>query len=87
MSFTLNDELAGGLLNPFDTTSPFYDPTENRPGLAPMRRVRIFRDTTPLFNGIVETYNYQYDLNRQNIITVNCVDDFYLLANTFMDSV
>jgi len=86
MSFTLNDELAGGLLNPFDTTSPFYDPTENRPGLAPMRRVRIFRDTTPLFNGIVETYNYQYELDRQNIITVNCVDDFYLLANTFMDA-
>lgn len=84
MSFTLNDELAGGLLNPFDTTSIYYDAAKSQPGLAPMRRVRIFRDTTPLFNGVVETYNYQYELDRQNMITVNCIDDFWLLANTFM---
>lgn len=84
MSFTLNDELAGGLLNPFDTTSIYYNTAASQPGLAPMRRVRIFRETTPLFNGVVETYNYQYELDRQNIITVNCVDDFWLLANTFM---
>ena len=86
MSFTLNDTLAGGLLNPFNTTSVYYDTTQNVPGLAPMRRVRVFRETTPLFSGVVETYNYQYDLDRQNFITVNCVDDFYLLANTFMDA-
>ena len=86
MSFTLNDTLAGGLLNPFNTTSVYYDATANQPGLAPMRRVRVFRDTTPLFTGIVETYNYQYDLNRQNIITVNCIDDFWRLSNTFMDA-
>lgn len=84
LSFTLNDTLAGGLLNPFNTSSVYYDTTQNAPGLAPMRRVRVFRGATPLFSGVVETYNYQYDLDRQNFITVNCVDDFYLLANTFM---
>lgn len=84
MSFILNDTLAGGLLNPFNTTSVFYDAATDQPGLAPMRRVRVFRDSTPLFTGIVETYNYQYDLNRQNLITVNCIDDFWRLANTFM---
>lgn len=84
MSFTLNDELAGGLLNPFDTTSIYYNTAAGQPGLAPMRRVKLFREATQLFAGIVETYNYQYELDRQNIITVNCVDDFYLLANTFM---
>ena len=84
MSFTLNDTLAGGLLNPFNTSSVYYDTAENVPGLAPMRRVRVLREATPLFEGVVETYNYQYDLDRQNFITVNCVDDFYLLANTFM---
>ena len=84
MSFTLNDTLAGGLLNPFNTNSIYYDTAENVPGLAPMRRVRVLREATPLFEGVVETYNYQYDLDRQNFITVNCVDDFYLLANTFM---
>jgi hypothetical protein len=86
MSFSLNDTLAGGLLNPFDTGSIYYDTAASQPGLAPMRRVKLFREATQLFAGIVETYNYQYDLDRQNIITVNCIDDFWTLANTFMDA-
>lgn len=85
MSFTLNDTLAGGILNPYDEASPYYDPSSNVPGLAPMRRVKILRENTELFNGIVESYDYQYNLDRQNIVAVNCVDDFWLLANTFMD--
>ena len=85
MSFTLNDTLAGGILNPYDEASPYYDPNSNVPGLAPMRRVKLLRENTELFNGIVESYDYQYNLDRQNIVAVNCVDDFWLLANTFMD--
>ena len=86
MSFTLNDTLAGGILNPYDETSPFYDPLNNEPGLAPMRRVRVFRENTQLFDGVVESYDYEYNLDRQNLVTVNCVDNFWLLANTFMDA-
>lgn len=85
MSFTLNDTLAGGILNPYDEASPYYDATSNVPGLAPMRRVKLLRENTELFNGIIESYDYQYNLDRQNIVAVNCVDDFWLLANTFMD--
>lgn len=85
MSFTLNDTLAGGILNPYDDTSPYYDPASDAPGLAPMRRVKVLRETTELFNGIVESYDYQYNLDRQNLVTVNCVDDFWLLANTFIE--
>ena len=85
MSFSLNDTLAGGILNPYDQASPYYDPDSNVPGLAPMRRVKVLRENTELFNGIVESYDYAYNLDRQNVVTVNCVDDFWLLANTFMD--
>ena len=85
MSFTLNDTLAGGILNPYDEASPYYDPASNVPGLAPMRRVKILRENTELFNGVVESYDYEYNLDRQNLVAVNCVDDFWLLANTFMD--
>ena len=85
MSFTLNDTLAGGILNPYDEASPYYDPASNVPGLAPMRRVKVLRENTELFNGIVESYDYEYNLDRQNLVSVKCVDDFWLLANTFMD--
>jgi len=84
MSFTLNDTLAGGILNPYDETSPYYDDANNEPGLAPMRAVRLFRESTQLFDGVVESYDYEYNLDRQNLITVNCIDKFWLLANTVM---
>jgi hypothetical protein len=85
MSFTLNDTLAGGILNPYDENSPYFDPASNVPGIAPMRRVKVLRESTELFNGVVETYDYQYNLDRQNLVSVNCIDEFWLLANTFMD--
>jgi hypothetical protein len=39
MSFDLNDTFAGGIFNPFDTQSPYYDTAQAVPGLAPMRNV------------------------------------------------
>lgn len=86
LTFTLNDSLAGGLLNPYDTTSIYYDPLNDQPGLAPMRKVRVFREATQLFDGYVEAYDYEYNLDRQNIITVVCVDGFWPLSNTFMNA-
>lgn len=86
LTFTVNDTLAGGLLNPYDESSIYYDAANNQPGLAPMRKVRVFREATQLFDGYVEAYDYEYNLDRQNIITVVCVDGFWPLSNTFMDA-
>lgn len=90
MSFTLNDTLAGGVFNPFDTESPYYDTYQNVPGLAPMRQVRLGRyddsDTLEyLFVGYVVNYNYNFALGGLNTVTVYCADQFYLLAQTYMD--
>lgn len=82
LSFVLNDTLAGGILNPYDESSPYYDPANNQPGLAPMRRVRVYRESTQLFDGIVESFDYEYNTDRQNLVSVRCVDNFWLLANT-----
>ena len=83
-SFVLNDTLAGGILNPYDESSPYYDPANSQPGLAPMRRVRVFREAVQLFDGVVESFDYEYNLDRQNFVHVRCVDNFWLLANTIM---
>jgi hypothetical protein len=84
MSFVLNDQLAGGILNPYDQSSIYFNTDENTPGLAPMRRVKLLRENTELFVGVVESYDYEYNLDRQNVVSVRCIDDFWLLANTFM---
>lgn len=90
MSFTLNDTLAGGVFNPFDTSSPYYDANQNVSGLAPMRRVRLGRYDASntleyLFVGYVVNYDYQFTLGGLNTVVVYCADQFYLLAQTYMD--
>jgi hypothetical protein len=85
MSFTLNDTLANGVFNPFDTNSPYYDTADAKPGLAPMRQVQLIRydaSNTPekLFVGYVVNYDYSFELGGLNTVTVYCADQFYLLA-------
>ena len=83
MTFVMTDET--GILGPYDSSSPFYDPDNNEPGLAPLRRVRLSRDGTYLFQGIVTGYTYEFALAGPNTVNVECADDFYKLAQTFMD--
>jgi hypothetical protein len=86
MSFTLDDTLAGGILNPLYTSSPFVNPA-GQFTLAPLRRVSLGRyDSTntfiALFVGQIVNYDYSYELGGNNTVTVYCADDFYLLAQT-----
>ena len=86
MSFNLNDSLAGGTLNPLYALSPFVDP-QGLFTLAPLRRVSFGRYNSantfePLFVGQIVSYDYNYELGGQNMISVYCADDFYLLAQT-----
>jgi len=88
MTFSLNDSLAGGILNPLYLSSPYVDPA-GQFTLAPLRRVSFGRyDSTntfvELFAGQIVNYDYSYELGGNNIVTVYCADDFYLLAQTSM---
>ena len=90
MSFTLNDTAANGVFNPFDTASPYYDTALSKPGLAPMREVQLIRYTAAnvpelLFNGYVVNYDYNFALGGLDTVTVYCADQFYLLAQTYLD--
>jgi hypothetical protein len=82
MSFTMNDET--GILGPYDTSSPYYDPNNDKPGLAPMRKIRLSRNSDYLFVGYVTSYTYNFALAGFNTVNVTCSDDFYLLAQTQM---
>ena len=88
MSFTLDDSLAGGILNPLYSSSPFVDPA-GQFTLAPLRRVSFGRYNSTntfveLFAGQIVNYDYAYELGGNNVVTVYCADDFYLLAQTSM---
>jgi hypothetical protein len=90
MNFTLNDQLAEGAFNPFNTDSPTYDPANNQPGIAPMRRVRFYRyDSTStaesLFQGFIVNYDYQFNLDGNDLLNIQAIDDQYLLSQAFLD--
>jgi hypothetical protein len=92
MTFVLNDSLAGGIFSPYDTSSPYYDPATNLPGLAPLRKVRFSRYDSSnnkeyLFIGYIVNYDYEFGApGEQSFITVMCADYFYILAQTRMNA-
>ena len=88
MSFEMLD--TAGLFNPFDTQSVYYNTADSQPGLAPMRKVRLYRyddleNPEPLFVGYVVNFDYNFALGGIDTVTVYCADDFYLLAQTFLN--
>jgi len=85
MSFDLNDTFTGGIFNPFDTQSPYYDTAQAVPGLAPMRKVVLTREGEELFNGYIVDYSYDFNLGGLDTVSVTCADDFYLLSQTYLN--
>jgi hypothetical protein len=88
MTFTIQD--VTGIFNPFDQNSPFFDTPQSKPGLAPLREVRLIRYSSTdvpesLFSGYVVNYDYNFALGGLDTVTVYCADQFYLLAQTFLD--
>lgn len=82
MSFELLDTT--GIFNPFDDQGPYFDPSNNQPGLAPLRRVILSRENEVLFKGYITTYSYSFELGELDRVSVNCADDFYYLAQTYL---
>jgi len=88
MSFTIQD--VSGIFNPFDESSPYWDTSEAKPGLAPLRAVRLIRYSSTnvpesLFSGYVVNYDYNFALGGIDTVTVYCADQFYLLSQTYLD--
>ena len=85
MAVVLDDTLAGGILSPYDTSSPYYDPANNQPGLAPLRAIRLSRQGAYLFVGVVVNYDYQFQLGGNNLVNILAADGFYKLAQCYLD--
>jgi hypothetical protein len=88
MTFIIQD--VDGIFNPFDQNSPYYDTPQSKPGLAPLRAVQLIRYSNTnvpesLFSGYVVNYDYNFALGGLDTVTVYCADQFYLLAQTYLN--
>lgn len=89
-TITFNITDVDGIFNPFDEDSPFYNTEDSQPGLAPMRELKLIRYNSTnapelLFSGYVVNYDYNFGLGELDSVTVYGADQFYLLAQTFLD--
>jgi hypothetical protein len=80
-----------GIFNPFNQDSPYYDTPDAKPGLAPLRAVKLIRydiadNAEQLFNGYIVNYDYNFDLGGLSTVTVYAADQFYLLSQTALDA-
>jgi hypothetical protein len=87
LTFRLDDTAAGGVFNPFANDGPYYDPSNDEPGIAPNRVVNLYRDTELLFTGRIIDYAYNFGLSGDDTVSVTAADDFYRLAQTTTDEV
>jgi hypothetical protein len=89
LTATLQDTY--GVFNPFNQDSPFFDTPESKPGLAPMRAIKLMRYNTlgveeMLFDGYLINYDYNFALGGLDSVTIYAADQFYLLAQTVLNA-
>ena len=82
MSFEMLDTT--GIFNPYDYEGPYFDPDNEEAGLAPLRRVILSRENEVLFKGFITSYSYTFELGNLDRVSVNCADEFYILAQTYL---
>ena len=67
-------------LDPFNTSSIYFNTSEDQPGLGPLRPIRLSREGEFLFVGKITGYQQQYVLGGLTQYVVSAADDIYTLA-------
>jgi hypothetical protein len=64
-----------------NTASPYYNSTQGRLGFELNTNVRISRNGTYLFTGIISQYNQSIEKPNRSLVTVTCSDKLFSLNN------
>jgi hypothetical protein len=68
-------------LDPLNTSSPFWNTSTNSTGIIPRLPIQIFANGIPIFTGVIQDWNVDYDLGNNDIVYASCADDFTVLAS------
>ena len=73
-------------LDPLNTASPFWNTNANMTGIVPRLPIQILANGIPIYTGVIQDWNVDYDLGNNDIVYASCADDFTVLAsNTLLD--
>jgi hypothetical protein len=71
----------GRELDPLNTASPYWNTDANMTGIVPRLPIRILANGIPIYTGIIQDWNVDYDLGNNDIVYATCADDFTVLAS------
>lgn len=69
-------------LDPLNTSSPYWNTTANMTGIVPRLPIRILANGIPIYTGIIQDWNVDYDRGNNDMVYAQCADDFTVLAST-----
>jgi hypothetical protein len=69
-------------LDPLNTASPYWNTSANTTGIVPRLPIQILANGIPIFTGVIQDWNVDYDLGNNDIVYASCADDFTVLGNT-----
>jgi hypothetical protein len=73
-------------LDPLNTASPYWNTSAGMTGIVPRLPIQILANGIPIFTGVIQDWNVDYDLGNNDIVYASCADDFTILAsNTLLD--
>jgi hypothetical protein len=73
-------------LDPLNTASPYWNTNAGMTGIVPRLPIRILANGIPIYTGLIQDWNVDYDLGNNDIVYATCGDDFTVLAsNTLLD--
>ena len=84
MAVSINIPKTNRDLDPFNTSSPYYNTLTEQPGLAPLRDIRLSRNGDRIFTGKITTFNQQYTMDGLTQYAVFAADDIFTLSQGFL---
>ena len=68
-------------LDPLNTASPYWNTNANMTGIVPRLPIQILANGIPIYTGVIQDWNVDYDLGNNDIVYASCADDFTVLAS------
>jgi hypothetical protein len=68
-------------LDPLNTASPYWNTTADMTGIVPRLPIKILANGIPIYTGIIQDWNVDYDRGNNDIVYATCADDFTVLAS------
>lgn len=72
------------VLDPLNTASPYWNTSGNMTGIVPRLPIVIKANGIPIYTGVIQDWNVEYDLANNDIVTATCADDFTVLASNIL---